>query len=115
MAGVHLRMAGRQGGASAALSVGATPGPLYTTRTGAGSVTSASDVAVAAGGTGPYTYAWTFVSGASYTINTPAAAATTFTTSLTAAQVKSGTYRVTATDSLSATATADYLIDFEAL
>ena len=112
MAGIHNRMAGRSG---APLSVAATPGPIYTLRSGTGSATSVSDVAVATGGAGSYTYAWTYVSNEVYTINTPSAASTTFTTNVSAGVLKQGTYRVTATDAASATAFADYLIEFEAL
>ena len=111
MAGIHNRMAGRSG---VPLSVAATPGPIYTLSS-AGASTSVSDVAVASGGAGSYTYAWTYVSGASYTINAAAFASTTFTTNISAGVLKQGTYRVTATDAVSATAFADYLIEFEAL
>ena len=112
MAGIHNRMVGRSG---APLSVAATPGPIYTLSSGSGPSTSVSDVAVASGGAGSYTYAWAYVSGASYTINAAAFASTTFTTNMTSGVLKQGTYRVTATDAVSATAFADYLIEFEAL
>ncbi|MDR7101530.1 hypothetical protein [Croceicoccus sp. BE223] len=42
-------------------------------------LTSEAVTAVAVGGTGPYSYAWTKLSGGAITINSPAAATTTFT------------------------------------
>lgn len=56
------------------------------------------------GGTGPYTYAWTLVSGDTLTINSPTAATTTFTGTPAYNSNLSGVYRCTVTDSLAATA-----------
>lgn len=101
-------------GAASPLSVSLSPTSLYTTRVGNGSVTSAAVTATASGGTG-YTYAWTLISGNSYTINSPAAAATTFTTTVSVGFFKSGVYRCTVTDSLGRTAYAEITVEFEAL
>ena len=101
-------------GTSSALAVTITPGYLYKSRTGTGSITSATDTGSATGGVGSYTYAWTYVSGDSYTINSPSSAGTTFTTTLSSGATKSGVYRCTATDSAGGTAYADATIDFEA-
>lgn len=98
---------------AAPLSVSISPSSLYNSRTGNGSLTSSPATGTGSGGTGPYTYAWTYVSGNSYTINSPSSATTTFTTSLTAGQLKSGVYRCTVTDSLSATASATITVDME--
>lgn len=99
--------------AAAALSISISPSSLYNSRSGSGSLTSSTATGTASGGTGPYTYAWTYVSGNSYTINSPSSASTTFTTSLTAGQLKSGVYRCTVTDSLSATASATITVEME--
>ena len=90
-----------------ALGISLSPGDMYKSRSGPGAITSNIDTATASGGTGPYTYAWTYVSGSSFTITAPSTAATAFSTTLTASQYKNGTYRCTATDSLGATAAAN--------
>jgi hypothetical protein len=58
-------------------------------------------------GTGPYTYAWTYVSGDAFTVGQPALDTTNFSTTLGDGNQKYAIYRVTATDSLAATKTAD--------
>lgn len=98
-----------------ALAVSISPSSLYTTRVGAGTVVSAPATATASGGSGGYTYAWTYVSGNSFSVTSPTSASTTFSTSLLAAQYKLGVYRCTVTDSLSNTAHADITIEFEAI
>lgn len=98
---------------AAPLSISISPSSLYDSRTGGGSLTSSPATGTGSGGTGPYTYAWTYVSGNSFTINSPSSATTTFTTSLIAGQLKSGVYRCTVTDSLSATASATIDVDME--
>jgi hypothetical protein len=101
-------------GKSNALAITISPSSLYTTRSGAGSVTSAAATGSGTGGAGGYTYAWTYVSGSSYTINSSTSASTTFTTNLVAEQYKSGVYRCTVTSG-GTTASADITVDFEAL
>lgn len=113
MSGIQMALLGT--GSAAPLSIFITPAGSYNSRTGAGTLTSGTSTGSATGGAGGYTYAWTFVSGNPYTINTPSSAATTFTTSLTANILKQGTYRCTVTDSLSATAFADTLIEMESI
>jgi len=97
------------------LAITISPASTYTTRSGSGSLTSPTSTGSASGGAGGYSYAWTYVSGDSFTINTPSTAATTFTTSLGVNIFKSGTYRCTVTDSVSATAYADTLIELESI
>lgn len=92
-----------------------SPDPSYDSRIGSGSLTSSAVTGTAIGGTAPYTYAWTYVSGSSYTINSPASAATTFTTNLSATQLKSGVYRCTVTDAFLSTASADVTVELESL
>ena len=73
--------------------------------------TAYSQTATASGGTAPYTYAWTKVSGDSITIDSASAATTTFrATSVAAGEMRTATFRCTATDSTGGTpltATAD--------
>ena len=101
--------------ASVPLSISISPSSLYNSRSGGGPLTSSPATGTGSGGTGPYTYAWTYVSGSSYTINSPASATTTFTTNLIAGQFKSGVYRCTVTDSLSATASATITVEMESI
>lgn len=58
------------------------------------------------GGTGPFTWAYTLLSGDTFTVTSPTAASTTFSANVPlAGSSKSAVYKVTATDSLTATAT----------
>lgn len=93
------------GNAALSFSGSVSPAIASGTRFGPGSVTTNTVTVTPDGGTGPYTYAWTYVSGDTFTVNSPTSAATSFSTSLTAGQEKSGVYRCTITDSLLATAT----------
>lgn len=74
---------------------------------GTGIATTQITAMIPAGGTPPYTYLWTFISGTSTpTINTPTQNSTNFTeTSLVGNE--NAIFRGTVTDSLSATASAD--------
>lgn len=101
-------------GKSNAPTITISPSSLYTSRSGGGSATSAAATGSGSGGAGGYTYAWTYVSGSSYTINSPSSAATTFTTTLLAGAFKSGVYRCTVTSG-GVTATADITVEFESI
>ena len=100
--------------ATGPLSIIISPSSLYNIFSGTGTVTSDPATGIASGGSGGYSYAWTFVSGNSYTINNPFTDTATFSTFLSAGQFKSGNYRCTVTDSSSATAFADIQVDLEA-
>lgn len=67
--------------------------------------TSNSATTAVSGGTPPYTYLWTFVSGDSFTITTPTASSTTFskTNTTTNDPVFDGIYKCTVTDANSNT------------
>ena len=100
--------------ATGPLSIIISPSSLYNIFSGTGTVTSDPATGIASGGSGGYSYAWTFLSGNGYTINFTSAATTTFFTFLSEGQFKSGNYRCTVTDSSSATAFADIQVDLEA-
>jgi hypothetical protein len=70
-------------------------------------------VATASGGTGPYTYAWTRISGSTdITAGSPSSATTNFSGTIEVGTVNA-TFRVTATDAVLATATADVSVSLE--
>lgn len=69
--------------------------------------TSESVTVTASGGTGPYTYSWTRLSGASSVFATASTAATTAFEATICFGSRSAVFRCTVTDSLSATATVD--------
>jgi len=92
-----------------AMTASASPSTLSKTGTAA-TLTTASTTVTPSGGTAPYTYAWTFVSGDSFTITSASAATTTFSATLNEDEFVSGIYRCTVTDSTGGTpltATAD--------
>ena len=76
---------------------------VYGSVTGSGLAETNSVTVTAFGGTAPYAFAWTYVSGDVFTINSPSADTTTFTTTLTELQSKSGFYMCTVTDDALAT------------
>lgn len=76
-------------------------------RSGAGTVTTGSVTVTASGGTGPYTYAWTRVTGETFTPTAATSATTAFQITVAAEDVKTAQYRCTVTDSLSATYAVD--------
>lgn len=87
----------------------------YGSRFGAtapGVVASSPTTATPSGGLGPYTYAWSLLTG-SMTITNPTSATTRFSRSLPVYGSASATARVTCTDSLGAVATADFSILLE--
>lgn len=78
------------------------------------SVGTSNVTATPFGGTGPYTYLWEYVSGdASFTVSSATAATVSWTALVTKNSSKSATWKVTVTDSLAATATANVSIDVE--
>jgi hypothetical protein len=77
-------------------------------------LTTDTTTATPTGGVGPYTYAWTKVSGATLTVTASTSATTAFqATGLAVGEARDATYRCTVTDSTAATATADVLITIE--
>ncbi|MEL7445567.1 MAG: hypothetical protein AAGK02_07115 [Pseudomonadota bacterium] len=92
--------------ASGGVTVSMSPTFAHDDISGAGTGTTNSVTASATGGTGPYTYAWSKVSGDTFTVNGPSAASTSFSATVSAGETKSAVYKVTATDSLTATGSA---------
>ena len=83
------------------LTFSASASPISATGSGLSGVVQTNIVTVTpAGGTGPYTYAWTYVSGDAVTVLSPSSAATKFSSATGAEAV----YKCTVTDSLLATA-----------
>ena len=78
---------------------------VYEFRVGSGAVTSSTITGTPSGGTGPYTYAWTKVSGDTLILSGASSASTTFSATLGADETLSAVYKLTVTDSLLATAT----------
>lgn len=72
-------------------------------------VTSDTAQATPSGGLGPYSYAWTIISG-SAAANSPNMAATSFSQTVTSGVTEDSIARVTCTDSLGSVATADITV-----
>ena len=86
------------------------------TTTTSGAVTTNSVTVTPTGGTGPYTYAWAYVSGdAVFTATSPAAATTTFSGSVAAGEDKTAVWSCTITDSLAATAAVSIGVSISSL
>jgi hypothetical protein len=92
-----------------ALTASASAAFVSGDRVGAGSVTTDAVTITAAGGTGPYTYAWTSVEGL-FPANSATAATTTFTRTLTNGQSISTIQRCTVTDAVAATFEVDVTV-----
>jgi hypothetical protein len=90
------------------LSASVSPSSVSKTDSTA-SITTASVTVTATGGTSPYSYAWTRISGSTdIAADSASAATTTFTgSSLVSGTSYSATFRCTVTDNVAATATAD--------
>lgn len=96
------------------LTVNITPVAVWNSGP-AGTVTTPSATAGVSGGTGPYTYAWSRVSGDTFTVTSPTAATTTFSASVGVVNsTKIATYKCTVTDSLGVTGsdTVDVEVDY---
>lgn len=97
------------------LNASVSPSSVSGSRATGGTCVSGTAAATGTGGSTPYTYAWTYVSGDSgISCNSSTASATTFQ-ALVSSSIPSRTavWRCTITDSLGATATADVSIDLE--
>jgi len=84
--------------ALAIYTVFVTPESLLRTSQRPGASTSNAATANVVGGVGPFTYAWTQVSGDTFTINDPTGSTTTFTALGSTGDEFTGVYRVTVTD-----------------
>lgn len=74
-------------------------------------VSSNSVIGIVSGGVTPYTYAWTYLSGATgFNCNTPSAAETYWFKTLNGGVEETSTWRLTVTDAASTVVTADISI-----
>ena len=101
--------AGSSGTTSSAMSISFNPSAPYNYRTSGASVAVTASVS---GGTGPFTYAWTHVSGDSLTKTNTTTAVCTFTNPI-ANTDKTELAQCTVTDSTSATVTAQISVECE--
>ena len=87
----------------------ASASPASVNKSGTGVTTTAAVTVTPAGGTGPYTYAWTLKSGATLTLSAPTSATTTFSGNLAGSTPELlATYTCTVTDTFdSSTAAVD--------
>jgi hypothetical protein len=95
------------GPATAYGSVGGLNGQFFTVNTSFIYLT-------ASGGVPPYTYSWTHISGSTAVVSNPTSNSTQFSRGQTVPSSLSGVYRCTVTDSNSATATKDVVVDTQA-
>jgi hypothetical protein len=97
---------------STTLNAAASPSSLSTSGTGT-PLTTASTTVTPTGGTSPYTYAWTRISGSTLiTANSASAATTTFTgATLASGTTYSAVFRCTVTDNVAATKTVDVNVE----
>ncbi len=104
-------VAGSSNTVSGTLAASAAPSAISKTDSGS-SITTASTTVTATGGTSPYTYAWTRISGSTLiTADSASAATTTFTgTPLVNNTTYDAVFRCTVTDSAAATKTVDVTV-----
>lgn len=76
-------------------------------------LTSDLITAIPSGGLAPFTYAWAYLSGDTFTVSHPTSAGTYFSHTFNSFGIRSGTYRCTVTDSVGTTATVDVPISIE--
>ena len=80
---------------------------------GSGFAVTLPVTALPAGGRGPFTYQWTFVSGTQGALSSPLPASTTFSLFLTSGSNASAVYNCAVTDSLGSLASANVSVVFQ--
>lgn len=98
------------GGGGGSITVSVSPYIVSKTRSGIGTITTPAATATPSGGTGPYTYAWSLMTGDTFTVDSPTASSTTFTAFLGDGLNKNAIYKVIVTDSAAATGTGYVLV-----
>jgi hypothetical protein len=109
MTGVTAILAGMRGGAP--LSVSAPNVEEFQGGFASAGTVTGSTTATVTGGTSPFTFAWTRLSGDFPTISSASAQNPTFSALVGDGAPNSSTWRVTVTDANSNTATADISVD----
>jgi len=94
-------------GQGGSLFLSVTPSSANGSTTGGGTCVSNPVTVSVSGGIGPYTYAWTKVSGDTMTLSDVDGATTTFSASVGINSSKSAVYRCTVTDNVSVSKTID--------
>ena len=105
---------GGSGGAGGTLAVSISPSSVRNIGNAASFTGATGATATASGGTSPYTYAWTKVSGDAITIASPSSATTKFSVAgMAPFEARLAIFRVTATDAVLATATSDVQVSMD--
>ena len=106
---------GGGGSSGGGLAVSATPAVAYGSRASASTVTVTSEnvTLFITGGSGTYTVAWEVVSGATFTIISPAATTTKFSASVGSSAIKIGYFRALVSDGMTSIYSATVEVDLE--
>lgn len=99
--------------ATAVLTAFATPSSIYGSHFGPGVAATPAVTISVTGGTTPYTYAWTKVSGDTMTVANPTGASTGFSATVGYGDSLNATYRCTITDAAGRTKTVDVGVTLE--
>jgi len=102
-------------GNSGSLSASKSPAFAFADGNAGQTVTTNSVTVAPTGGTAPYSYSWTYVSGDSFNINSPSAASTSFLGTIPVNGVREGLYNCTVTDSSSPPESSSVIVGVSAV